>query len=79
MLRKGVVPDGQKESQVVVHQSPFQYLKLFSLILFTEFGLGGTSQAAQPELVYLAESIWILPVVLDNIDIIRRSEEACEC
>jgi hypothetical protein len=79
MLRKEAVQDGQKVSRVVGHQSPFQCLKLFSLILFAEDGYGGTSQAAQPELVYLAERIWILPVVLDNVDIIGRSEETCEC
>lgn len=37
-----------------------------------------TSQAAQPKLVDLAESIWILPVVLDDINVIGSSQEASE-
>jgi hypothetical protein len=37
-----------------------------------------TSQAAQPELIDLAKGIWILPVVLDNIDIIGGCKETSE-
>lgn len=34
-----------------------------------------TSQAAQPELIDLAEGIWILPVVLYDVDVIGGREK----
>jgi hypothetical protein len=40
--------------------------------------IGPTSQAAQPELVYLVQRVWILPVVLYNVDIIGGGKEARE-
>jgi hypothetical protein len=55
------------------------WINIFSLILVScvlEFG--PTSQAAQPELVYLVQCIWILPIVLYDVDIIRGGEEARE-
>jgi hypothetical protein len=47
------------------------WTNIFSLILVScvlEFG--PTSQAAQPELVYLVQGIWILPVVLYDVDVV---------
>lgn len=41
-----------------------------------EQGPRRTSQAAQPELVDLLEGIWILPVVLDHVDVVGGGQEA---
>jgi hypothetical protein len=41
--------------------------------------MGLTSQAAQPELVDLAEGIRILPVVLDDVDVIGGCKKTREC
>ncbi len=30
-------------------------------------------------MVYLAESIWVLPIILHDVDIIRGGQEASEC
>jgi hypothetical protein len=50
---------------------------MFSVILESSVGAFSiTSQAAQSKLVYLAEGIWVLPVILDNVDIIGSGEEA---
>jgi hypothetical protein len=55
------------------------WTNIFSLILVScVLGFGPTSQAAQPELVYLVQRIWVLPVVLYDVDVIRGGEEASE-
>lgn len=41
-------------------------------------GMNPTSQTAEPELVYLVEGIGVLPIVLNDIDVVGSCEEACE-
>ena len=41
-------------------------------------GWASTSQAAKAELVNLAKGIWILPVVLNYIDVVGGCKETCE-
>ena len=38
--------------------------------------MGCTSQATQTKLVDLLEGIWILPVVLDDVDVVGGGQEA---
>ena len=38
-----------------------------------------TSQAVEPELIYPAHSLWVLPVVLNKVDVVRGSEETGKC
>jgi hypothetical protein len=37
-----------------------------------------TSQAVKAELVYPGQRVWVLPVVLDNVDVVRSGEKAGE-
>ena len=41
-------------------------------------GIEPTPQTAEPELIYLIESIGVLPVILDDIDVVGGCEETCE-
>lgn len=38
-----------------------------------------TSETAQTELVYLIKGIWILPIILDDVDVVRGGQEAGKC
>jgi hypothetical protein len=40
------------------------------------YGNALTSQAAQPKLVNLAQGIRVLPVILDDIDVVRGGQDA---
>ena len=54
----------------------FSISRLYSAVLYTlDCGADLTSQAAQAKLVDLAERVRILPIVLDDIDVVRRSED----
>ena len=37
-----------------------------------------TTKAIETELVYLSKGVWILPIILYDVDIIRRSKEPCK-
>lgn len=59
--------------------SLLDFLSMLQLGYFSNGVATLTSQAAQPELVDLAEGVRVLPIVLDDINVVRGCEDPSKC